>query len=224
MALGERRQGLVELTAGVEALEALPPEEHARLNRQDALSSVADISARRGSLIMQLAAMGYLADALAMAEGYFTWAAAPAPGVAQGSSTCGDARFGQGIVLAMLGRPSEAREAFVQALAAYRAVEHHFSVGTTAGWELRLIQLPYRSDRVEDRELLALEGEQALSRARDAGVVQIAPGYARLPLLLLEGRWSEAQEVARTPWRSSVTCARTPHMLWDGWRACRAIP
>jgi DNA-binding NarL/FixJ family response regulator len=193
--LGVWVRGLEDLAAGVEALEALPPAERARLNRLDALSSAADTSARRGTLISGLANMGRYAEALAMGASYLARTLAPTPGGGRGASAYADAQYGQGKALAMLGRSEEARVAFALARGAYRTVEHFFLLGTTAASELQLVQLTYRPEWLEERERLAQEGEQALARARDAGITQIPQSYARLPLLVLEGRWTEAHDV-----------------------------
>jgi hypothetical protein len=193
---GEVAQGLGELAAGVEALEALTPEEHDRINRRAALSVAADVSARRGTLVCMLAYVGRYDEALAMGARFLAATPAPTPGGGRGGSAYADARQGQGLALATLGRPEEARAACALARGAYRTVEHFLLQGFTAAFELRLAQLAYRPEELAERERLAQEGERALARARDAGITEPPPSYARLPLLVLEGSWAEARDAA----------------------------
>jgi predicted ATPase len=76
---------LTELAAGVDALESLSPDEHARLNEEDGLPTSADSRAWRGSLIFHLALVGRFAAAIAMGEQFLARTTPPTTG-----GHCGD--------------------------------------------------------------------------------------------------------------------------------------
>ncbi len=202
---GEIRGGLADLEANVAVIDALSPEERARLRAlQEQLGDPPDEYHYRGALVTWLAIAGRGTEALTLGAQLDTHPPAPAYG------TSGYANAWRGIAsaLAMLGRPEEARQVYARASAAYRAVEHHYQVGNALLLELFEVVLPYRADDLAERRRLAHAAEQAWARASGA-LSDLPPRFAWLPLLLIEGGWAEACELAlavsapgeRTNWR-----------------------
>jgi DNA-binding CsgD family transcriptional regulator len=207
---GEIRRGVEELEQGVAAIDALSPAQRARLRRlQDRFGDPPDEYHYRGALVNWLAVAGRCAEALALGERVL---ARPRTAQRRGSSTYANIWRGIASAYAALGRPQDARQAYAQATAAYRAVEHHYQVGNALVLELFEVVLPYMTDDVVQRRRLAREAEEAWNRASGA-LDDLPPRFAQLPLLVVEGAWSEARELAlaatsptsRTSWRPLAT-------------------
>src|SRR5205823_4815245 len=113
-----------------------------------------------GSLVLHLAGAGRLAEARALGEVNV----AQAPGAAEGTpmqrAAHGDAYNGLGQVYAYLGRPEEARRAFVQSREAYRAIGELNQIVNVSANELNLALVPYLADRVSERRLLLAEAQR----------------------------------------------------------------
>jgi DNA-binding CsgD family transcriptional regulator len=106
-----------------------------------------------------------------------------------------EALEGRGYAWAGLGRPEEAARALAAARDAYRAAQHHEMVAETGRNALAWVVLPYFADRLSERRRVLAEVEDA--EARVAGMVSDRPRhYARRALLLPEGRWAEAADLA----------------------------
>lgn len=202
---GEIRGGLADLEAGVAAIDALSPGERARLRAfQEQLGDPPDEYHYRGALVTWLAIAGRCAEALALG----TQLDVRPPAHVIGTSGYANAWRGVASALATLGQPEEARQAYARASAAYRAVEHHYQVGNALLLELFEVVLPYYADDLIERRRLAQAAEQAWARASGA-LSDLPPRFAWLPLLLIEGGWAEARELAlavsapgeRTNWR-----------------------
>lgn len=227
---GDLLHGLPELAAGVAAIDALDPDEHAQLRAlQERLGDPPDEYHYRGTLVSWLATSGRCTAALE--EGERVVAQPPMLGI--GSSGYANAWRGIASAHAALGRPQEARAACVQAHDAYRAVEHHYQIGTTRLLELYEVVAPYQTDDLLERRRLAQEAESAWARSSGA-LTDLPQRFAWLPLLLLEGGWSEARRLAlaasapgsRTTWRPFATTllaflAREQGERELGWRLVR---
>ena len=203
---GEIRRGVEELERGVEAIDALSSAQRNRLRAlQERFGDPPDAYHYRGALVNWLAIAGRCTEALALGEGVL---ARPRAAQRRGSSSYANTWRGLASAYAALGRPAEARAAYAQAGAAYRAVEHHYQVGNALVLELFEVVLPYFTDDVAERRRLAEAAEAAWSRASGA-LDDLPPAFAQLPLLILEGGWSQARELAlaatsptsRTSWR-----------------------
>lgn len=172
--IGDVRRGLAEMSEGVAALDNLPALEPAREApdvdetaswlaveniQRGALALVGTatgINIRRGALIFWLAWSGRYAEVIATGEPYVTLAGSMPHGM---QDSLGDALAGLGHAYAALGRPDEALEAFARARVVYESIDHHFKVGNTAIYELEQAFIPYRADRVMEREWLAEQAE-----------------------------------------------------------------
>jgi DNA-binding CsgD family transcriptional regulator len=207
---GEIRRGVEDLEQGVAAIDALSPAQRSRLRTlQDRFGDPPDEYHYRGALVNWLAVAGRCAEALDLGERVL---ARPRTSQRRGSSTYANIWRGLASAYATLGRPDEARHGYAQATAAYRAVEHHYQVGNALVLELFEVVLPYLTDDVAQRRRLAREAEDAWNRASGA-LDDLPPRFAQLPLLIVEGDWAEARELAlaatsptsRTSWRPLAT-------------------
>jgi DNA-binding CsgD family transcriptional regulator len=228
---GDFRLGLVDLSAGVTALEALPideshPSDTTAAWFADSLPSKARASTsefdagaiylsthgvnhRRGTLPWFLAATGHVADAAMVAEAFLDLAGRVPHAGELVLSARGHSHQGLGIVHATLGRPDEGQAAFADARHAYAALDHHAVIAFALLSELQDIVLPYRAADGAERRRLAEEAEGALQRAGDALPGGVSPRLAWLSVLFLEGRWQEASDIAAdTPSRAGYPLRR----------------
>lgn len=170
--MGDVRRGLSEMRDGLDALDQLPSLgiPHRSNGSEESLLSVEaiqrgafdlvghslEINTRRGALVFWLAWTGRYAEALDIGELYVQQTPA-ASGKVQDS--LGDALAGLGHAYAALGRPDEALESFARARESFERIDHHFKVGNTAIYELSEAFLPYRADRIMERQWLADQAE-----------------------------------------------------------------
>jgi DNA-binding CsgD family transcriptional regulator len=209
--------GIAEMTAGIEALEALPVDEsHASWSTvnwlADALPAIelvmssdtdyaaarmaeAGVNHRRGSLPWFLAASGRLHEAIDEADAFLDHVAATDPGPLVLSAS-GHATFGRGIALAASGDPAGAQAAFRAAREIYDRLDHHAVIGFVLLTELQDVAMRYQTTDLEGRQWLANEAQAALERAGGALPSDVSMRRAHLPLMWLEGRWSDALSLA----------------------------
>lgn len=192
--IGDIRAGLAILEESIAAIDALSDEERARLReRLVRVGDPPDEYHYRGALVNWLALSGRCSDALAL--GPSAEPEVPARGL--GTSGYANAWRGVASASAVLGHPDAARRACAEAIAAYRAVEHHYQVGQALLLELYEVVLPYHADDLAERERLAREAEAAWERAGEVAGESLPPRFVWLPLLLLEGAWDDARQLAR---------------------------
>jgi DNA-binding CsgD family transcriptional regulator len=202
------QRGLAEMAAGVDALKALPDEDidlaqNIAVWVADAIpqtiprgSKPAEASRppqwammRTGTYVLWLAWAGHLHEARRIGEEYIVQA-----GTVPAAIDCyGDACNGLGSVYAALGYPSEARAMFARARTAYQSIGHHILEGVASWSDLRDVLLVYYPERIEERRQVTDNAVQAWLKGTSGGVT--GPARQRLPLLLLEGRWSEIREI-----------------------------
>ncbi|MDQ3412058.1 MAG: AAA family ATPase, partial [Chloroflexota bacterium] len=147
------RLGLIEMAAGVAALESPPmaeflPQDATTAWLADALPartpggaptvdpaaahlSSIGVSHRRGTLPWFLAASGRLAEAIAIGDEFLAQVAAAPPAGDLVVAAIGHAEQGMGIIHASLGRPEAARASFARARAAYDSLDHHAVIAFT---------------------------------------------------------------------------------------------
>jgi predicted ATPase len=170
---GDVRRGLAEMQSGVDHIERLqatdiPADEDGSNHRGhlstasirrgtfQLISNAEDINVRQGTLVFWLAWAGRYREALSIGEAFVERSAATH---GRFQDAIGDAYAGLGHALAAFGRPDEALAAFSRARDTYAAIDHHFKVGNTAIYELSEAFLPYRADRIMEREWLADQAE-----------------------------------------------------------------
>ena len=214
--VGDIATGLRELTAGVAAIDALPPD-HAP-HGSDFASWTADalptrgngaastpatagpdafINPRQGTLAIWLASVGRFAEARAIGEPLLARIDALPPGVPLPLLfTGGDVAYALALAAAARGDVPVAREAFLRSREPARSTGHHISVGWMAERELSQVVLPFQTDHIADRERLAIEAEAAMTLAgRDSGPGGMPPRRGALRLLVVTGAWEEAMHV-----------------------------
>ncbi len=172
-------RGLALMEAGIAALEALSPDERARIESLLTLT----LDKARASFALYLAMSGRYAAALACSE----------PELAGGTQS-GRLFVALALAYGALGRPGDADGAFRRAREAERSAGDVQQVATICHAHTTLVALPYRADDAETLEELAAEGERALAAGERLGFETRPPPFARVPLFVLRGRW---EEVAR---------------------------
>jgi ATP/maltotriose-dependent transcriptional regulator MalT len=229
---------LVELEAGIAALDGLSGVQEASTDRRGALwaadtlpaagdlpltrsdDEIAPGEGRRGTLVIWLAMAGRFEEARALGERMMTRAPAALAARGQAGHAYADASYGLAIAYAALGSPEAARRTFGQCRDLSLQSEHYITAGYTGLVELLWAVVPYQADRPDERQRVAAEAERFWARA--SGAAQ-APLGAQLPGMLLAGRWTEARELALSLYavrtevrdRPAVELARLAHHQGD---------
>ena len=167
---GDMRRGLAELRSGVAAIDELPasPEmepsdDQGRLSVEAIqrgtfrlFSSADEFNVRQGPLVFWLAWAGRYEDALTIGTRFVEEASEISNNI---NDALGDCLAGLGHAYAALGQPDESLAVFARARDTFGAIDHHFKVGNTAIYELSEAFLPYRADRIMERQWLADQAE-----------------------------------------------------------------
>ncbi len=187
---GDVAHGLPELEAGATALAALSDEDWARTTTMDAASRIPD---GRATMVVWQAIVGRYHAARELGEQMI---AESARGDAETVHGVDDALRGLGDTYAALGLPDEAATVFERARDAFAAAGNHFIASWAVSRHLALVALPYRAEDTAGRSALAERAEAEWGRASGAVPQSVPPRFARLPLLVLEGQWEEAERLA----------------------------
>jgi len=180
-----------DMAAGCAALEALPPDELARLDLGPDAQGIPTVTNPRGFLVAVLIVSGRIGEAIAMGEALREGVPRHTPLGELGWAHHGDRDGALGSAYALAGRPDEARDAFARARAALEAVGNYNTLGSTIYLELLFLYLPYRADRPEELRQLADSAEVAWRREGASGIRPLRTSY--VPVLALTGQWSEAR-------------------------------
>ena len=183
------RDGLEDVTAGVEMIEKLPVPRGAR---NEAARSI-DAVINQGMLAAILSWAGRLAEARRRGEAFLA-----RPADHRDDASLAGAWWGMALVHAMQGRPDQARRAYDSTRTTYENLDQHRLVAFVLRDELTYVLLPYMTERVAERERVATAAEHAVLRGRAAAAIDEPTEYARftmLQLMMLEGRWEEARRV-----------------------------
>ena len=209
--VNEPRQGLREITAGLAALGALPPEARSQLHELAEAVGVAD-GGLDGYMVHWLAHLGRYAEAVALGERVV--AGAPPAAVSDGgTSPHGDTYYGLMQACAMLGEPAEARRACEPFRERYVAAAHYFNLGGATADAVVYLALPYYADDLPWRRHLARVAEDAWARVSGAFAEEDPVRAITLPLLLLEGCWDEADALGRVVGPAAFHIWRTNHFV-----------
>ena len=189
---GDHSTAVATISTAADMVDRLPPGTGAARRREQRIDKVAN----RGTLIAILARGGHLAEARTQGEDYLAKMTEPAstPG---DLGAIGDAHSGLSMAYALQGEPGLARRSYAASVAAYLASDLHLFALMRKREELILAVLPYQADDLAERELVAAAAERTARWVVEHGghVNPNLPRYARVPLLVLEGRWGEAREV-----------------------------
>jgi DNA-binding CsgD family transcriptional regulator len=193
---GDFRTTATTMTTAVDMVDRLPPGTGVARRREQRIDKVAN----RGTLIAILARGGHLAEARTQGEAYLAKIIDPAftPGEL---GAIADANLGLAMAYALQGEPGLARRSYAASVAAFLASDLHILALMMKREELILAVLPYQADDLAERELVASAAERtALWVVERGGLVNPhLPRYARIPLLVLEGAWSEARTILEPP-------------------------
>ena len=182
---GDFQQWIATAEESIALLDALSPEDHARLAALDSTSDPLDPQNGRGDLALVLGEIGPFARAVELGEQIVGLP----PEETFGSR--GDAYYGLGYAYAALGEPAAARSAFGRAREIFRVGDHLSMVLATLFDELALVVLPYQADQPLERERLEAELAEAFVTFEDL----FDPSAARLVSItsdVLSGNWSDA--------------------------------
>jgi DNA-binding CsgD family transcriptional regulator len=201
VALHEARTDPDEVPFGPTELwlaDALPAERSDRAtgtNEGEAALRARGIHHRRASMVWFPALAGRLADAVRIGEDFVAVAETVGnPGGLVRSAT-GHAYHGLGCAYAWLGRPDQARQAFVRARETYDVLDHHGVIAFSLLTEVRDVAIPYLTDHPAERRRLATAAELALQRAGGAFSSGVMPTLGRLSCLAIDGGWDEAMRI-----------------------------
>jgi len=187
---------IVDLTAAVATVEGLPPGTGVARRCEQQIDKIAN----RGTLIDSLAYVGRLAEARSQGVHYLALHD-PSESTPGKLGERADVYNALALVYAMQGEPTQSRQAYAAGIAAHEAISYDLAVFLLRREELALAVLPYQTDDLPERERAADVAVQAALRVIVGGSrVGIAdPQVARLPVLVLEGHWREARQIADLP-------------------------
>ncbi|MHB8645489.1 MAG: helix-turn-helix transcriptional regulator [Thermomicrobiales bacterium] len=187
-------RGLPELTGAIDQFDTLRVAENVHNRAFPSEADSFNTSHLQASRAMWLAFGGYLREACVVGERAVA-ACAAAAAVVPESPSIGNAYFALGLAYGELGRIADARAAYTHARAVYRPTGNHHGSAQTALHELAWTVVPYQTDRLADRLALAVEAEEAWNRASGALQLDDPSNLMRLPLLILDGKWTEARAI-----------------------------
>jgi len=190
---GDVADGLPEMEAGAAALAALSDVERAHLaTYAAAIDAPTLLPEGRGTVVLWRAYVGRYREARELGERLVAEAAGGEAMPQSVSSGC----FGLGDTYAMLGLPDQAAAMYARAHDAYRRAGHHFLAAIMSSREMQAVALPYRTEDIAGRRRLAEWAELEWVRASRAVPASVPQRFPRLPLLVLEGQWEEAERLA----------------------------
>ena len=203
-ALEDLVQSVVEYDQlGPEYLEAVP-----KIVNRDAL--IALMENRRAMEVHGLVTIGRPRDALLVAEKLL--ADTRINDVLGPHTAKGNIYYGLGLALASMGQPAEATQAFIQAREHNEASAdlNPYVFGIGAFFRLHAVELPFYADQIDRLQAVASYGIDAWISARDIATEGRSARIAVLGMLLMEGEWTEARELAETGITGEVIA-----VFWD---------
>jgi DNA-binding CsgD family transcriptional regulator/tetratricopeptide (TPR) repeat protein len=209
---GDLRTAAATLAAGADMVDRLPPGTGTTRREQQI-----DMVANRGMLVPGLAYGGRLTEARAQGETFLARFAGPAttPGEL---GAIADAHLGLALAYAFQGEPALARQSYAAGTAAYEACANHVAALFNLREELINVVLPYQADDLVERERVVAVTEQLAMQVTERGgdMNPTLSRCARVPLLVLEGRWREAREILEPADPSDLTTILQTRALYRG--------
>ncbi len=219
---GSVRQGLPEMDAARREFDDLAPDEWSRQS--------GDVNPIIGTVLLWTALVGQFRKCLELGEqllpdfeGFEDRLAVPGhPHVAGFDTSAEIAGRGVGsqvaclcsamaMSYAMTGHPELADPLSKRAVAIFRAINHHVQVANSALNNLSHITIPYHTDELNRREYWAEQAVSALAQASGSMRDQVVPRMNRMPLLVVEGKWDEVEELA--PLHRQATANVATHVI-----------
>jgi DNA-binding CsgD family transcriptional regulator/tetratricopeptide (TPR) repeat protein len=188
---GDVVSGMPELELGAEALTRLTGAERGKVAEWNEVSRI--FAYPGGTVVGWRANIGHYHGARALGERLLVEAA----GDEETLLVLREVMLGLGQAYAALGMPDEAAAMYTRAHERYLRVGHHPSASALSSYELLTVALPYRTEDIAGRRLLAERAEAEWTLAMGAVPTGVPPRTTHLPLLMLEGHWDEAERLAR---------------------------
>jgi DNA-binding CsgD family transcriptional regulator/tetratricopeptide (TPR) repeat protein len=190
---GDVAFGLPEMEAGAAEMEALSATELAQFaTHAVAITASSRTADERGVVVIWRAFVGRLEAATELGE---RLVAEIEEGDEEALLSLTEILFGLGDAYAMLGMPAEAAAAHARSHEINRAGLNAPATSVLMR-ELELVALPYRAENIAEVRRLAERADAEWVRASGAMPDVGSSRFVRLPLLVLEGRWAEAEQLA----------------------------
>jgi DNA-binding CsgD family transcriptional regulator len=154
------------------------------------------VSQQRGVLVIWLSHSGNYRRARQQGEMFIAQVTAAFGDRHLERGSCASGHAGLGHAYAALGFPDDAHRELTIAREAYAATGDYGMENFSAWLELLVVSIPYRADRIAEREALLTIAEQAWNRSIGMTMTVADPDHSRLLVDILEGRWSEARQRA----------------------------
>jgi DNA-binding CsgD family transcriptional regulator len=185
---GETRDGLIDLEAGVRAIQALPG---ATLGKTEVPTCIRVALEGDGetTLVFWLAGSGRLTEARLLGERFVATDDERRPR--------GDAVTGLAFASAMLGLPERAQREYERAHGEYRRLGNPLLAQYALWGEMGEVVLPYCTEDVAARRRVRAEGERDWEQAMSAVAAEVVTPLSRLrwgEADLLEGDWQGMRE------------------------------
>jgi tetratricopeptide (TPR) repeat protein len=190
---GEPGDGINDMAAGTDLLEALSLDDQRRLGLEPDEHGTPTITNPRGFLVVILNFVGRISEARHMGEA--TREALPrlAPLSELGWSHYGDRLAGLGNAYAQLGLVEEASVSYEHARARFLESGHYSTLAAVTLQHLITFGIPYYTDRRNEIERLVAEYAAASSRA--AGATGLVDRDADIPIRWLNADWDGVVDI-----------------------------
>src|SRR5262249_1571499 len=187
---GDYRTAMATIAAALDMIDGLPPGIGTAHRRAQQIGR----SVNRGTLVAGLARGGRLAEARRQGKTYLASFAVSTATLGERAAFA-DAHNGLGLAYAFQGEPELTRRSYAVAVSTLEAIDFHVFALINLREELMFAVLPYRADDLAERERVAAVGERmaAWVVGRGGHPNPNLPRYARVLLLVLEGRWREVR-------------------------------
>jgi DNA-binding NarL/FixJ family response regulator len=189
---GDYRTSVATLAAGADMVERLPPGTGATRRREPQIDKIVN----RGTMITGLAQSGRITEARMQGEAYLARRRNHATSPDELGATAA-VHKALAAAYALQGQPMLARRSYPAAVATFQGCDNHVQALINLRDELLLVVLPYQADDLAERERVAAAAERMAAWVVEHGghMNPNLPQYARIPLLVLEGRWHEARAI-----------------------------
>jgi DNA-binding CsgD family transcriptional regulator/tetratricopeptide (TPR) repeat protein len=185
--------GLVDLEAGAEALASLSAAEREEFAAHAvAVGAPAAVPDGRGTVVSWRASAGRFQEARALGESLLASVESD-DGAEQGLR---DAYPGLARTYAELGMPDAAKAMFERTHDAYLRGGDYANAAVALWGTVALLMLPYRTEDIAGRHRLMDRLVEEWARASGVVPTTIPARYMRVPIMLLEGEWDEADQLA----------------------------
>ncbi len=198
----------------VAAIQQLLPDDGAdqgSVNDEQArdVSRVPAVNQQRGILVNWLAHSGNYREAIAVGTAYIEEMVAAFEDAHLQRPQCVAGHLGLGNANAGLGRPADAQKEYRLARNGFRSVGDYAMAEHAIDLELLMVHIPYRADRLTEREQLRREATELWERCFGLTISTLGDGApAELQLDVLEGHWQAARRLATdhltAPWVNQV--------------------